>query len=49
MEELQKGNSKSVQSAEWSELDSLLHFHGKVYVPPDPELRHQIVFQHHDT
>ena len=38
VEELQKGNSKSIWSAEWSKLDSLLHFHGKVYVPPDPEL-----------
>ena len=47
--ELRKGNSKSVWSAEWSELDSLLHFRGKVYVPPDPELRRRIVFQHHDT
>ena len=38
VEELWKGNSKPVQSAEWSELDGLLlHFHGKVYVPPDPE------------
>ena len=38
VEELRKGNSKSIRSAEWSELDGLLHFHGKVYVPPDPEL-----------
>ena len=30
VEELQKGKSKSVWSAEWSELDGLLHFHGKV-------------------
>ena len=35
VEELQMGNSKSVQSAEWSELDGLLYFHGKVYIPPD--------------
>ena len=38
VEELRKGNSKSVRLAEWSELDGLLHFRGKVYVPPDPEL-----------
>ena len=49
VEELWKGNSKSVRSAECSELDGLLHFRGKVYVPPDPELRRRIVFQHHDT
>ena len=40
VEELQKGNTKSVQSTEWSKLDSLLHFWGKVYVPPDPEIQH---------
>ena len=38
VEKLWKGNSKSVQLAEWSKLDGLLHFHGKVYIPPDPEL-----------
>jgi hypothetical protein len=26
----------------------LLMFHGKIYVPKDRELRHQIVEQHHD-
>ena len=49
VEELRKGNSKNIQSGEWSELDDLLHFCGKVYIPPDPELRNQVVFQHHDT
>ena len=49
VEELWKRNSKSFRLAEWSELDSLLHFCGKVYIPPDPELRRRIVFQHHDT
>ena len=44
VEELQMGNSKSVQSAEWSELDGLLYFHGKVYIPPDLELQRRIVF-----
>ena len=38
VEELWKGNSKSIRLAEWSELDGLLHFHGKVYIPLDPEL-----------
>ena len=38
VEKLWKGNSKSIQSTEWSELDSLLYFQGKVYVSLDPEL-----------
>jgi hypothetical protein len=38
-----------VKSAEWSESDGLLMFHGKIYVPNDRDLRHRIVKQHHDT
>jgi hypothetical protein len=38
-----------VKSAEWSESDGLLMFHGKIYVPKDRELRHCIVEQHHNT
>ena len=49
VEELQKGHSKSVRAAEWSKLDSLLHFQGKIYVPGSPELQCQIMSQHHDT
>jgi hypothetical protein len=29
----------TVKSAEWSESDRLLMFHGKIYVPKDRELR----------
>jgi hypothetical protein len=32
-----------VKSAEWSESDGLLMFHGKIYLPKDRELRHHIV------
>jgi hypothetical protein len=39
----------TVKSAEWSESDGLLMFHGKVYVPKDRELRRRIVEQHHNT
>ena len=35
--------------AEWSERDGLLHFRGKIYVLGSPELRRQIMSQHHDT
>jgi hypothetical protein len=37
-----------VKSAEWSESDGLLMFHGRIYVPKGRELRHCIVEQHHD-
>ena len=49
VEELRKGKTKSVRSAEWKESEGLLQFRGKIYVPPDPELRRRIVSQHHDT
>jgi hypothetical protein len=38
----------TVKSAEWSESNGLLMFHGKIYVPKDRELRHHIVEQHHN-
>jgi hypothetical protein len=47
--ELQKVKGRgTVKSAEWSESDGLLMFHGKIYVPKDRELRRRIVEQHHD-
>ena len=49
VEELWKGHSRLVRTAEWSESDGLLHFHGKIYVPDGKDLRQQIVSQHHDT
>jgi hypothetical protein len=39
----------TIKSAEWSESDGLLMFHGKIYVPNDRDLRCHIVEQHHDT
>ena len=39
VEELQKGHSRSVQTAEWSESDGLLHFCGKIYIPDGKDLR----------
>jgi hypothetical protein len=48
--ELQKDKSRgTIKSAEWSESDGLLMFHGKIYVPNDRDLRCRIVEQHHDT
>ena len=39
VEELQKGHSKLVHAAEWSEQDGLLHFQGKIYIPGSLELQ----------
>jgi hypothetical protein len=39
----------SVKSAEWSEMDGLLTFRGKIYVPNNRDLHRRIVSQHHDT
>ena len=49
VEELQKGHSRSVWMAEWSESDGLLHFCGKIYVPDGKDLCRRIVSQHHDN
>jgi transposase InsO family protein len=47
--ELRKDKGRGmVKSAEWSESDGLLMFHGKIYVPKDRELRCRIIEQHHD-
>jgi hypothetical protein len=47
--ELRKDKGRgTVKSAEWSESDGLLMFHGKIYVPKDRELRCHIVEKHHN-
>jgi hypothetical protein len=48
--ELQKDKGRgTIKSAEWSESDGLLMFHGKIYIPKDRDLRCRIIEQHHDT
>jgi hypothetical protein len=48
--ELRKDKGRgTVKSAEWSESEGLLMFHGRIYVPNDRDLRCRIVEQHHDT
>ena len=42
-QELQQLASKVVYSMEWSNIDSLLHFWGKIYVLWNPDLRRCIV------
>ena len=34
---------------EWQEADGLIYHKGLIYVPPDTNLRRDIVAQHHDT
>jgi hypothetical protein len=48
--ELQKNKGQGmIKSTEWSESVGLLMFRGKIDVPKDRDLRHQVVEQHHDT
>jgi hypothetical protein len=48
--ELRKDKGRgTIKSAEWSESDGLLMFHGQIYVPNDRDLRCRIVEQHHNT
>jgi len=46
--ELRNSTNKAVHSSEWSNVDSLLRFQGKIYVPRSPDLRRQIVALCHD-
>jgi hypothetical protein len=39
----------TVQGAEWNLCKGLVHYHDHIYVPNDPDLRHCIIAQHHDT
>jgi len=48
-QELRSSANKAVYSSEWSNIDGLLQFRGKIYVPRSPDLRRQIVALCHDT
>jgi hypothetical protein len=37
-EALKSSSAKSLQSSEWSEVDGVLYFHGKIYVPPSSNI-----------
>ena len=43
------GSGANLYSEEWEENDGLVLFRGKVYVPLDGKLRHDIIEAHHDT
>ena len=47
LEEL--GSGVDLWGNEWEEQDSLVLLRGRVYVPLDAQLRHDIVEAHHDT
>ena len=48
-QELRKSSTRSLRSAEWSERDSLLYYHGCIYVLDTSDLRRRIVSLCHDT
>ena len=43
------GSGGNLRGDEWEERDSVVLFRGKVYIPLDGQLRHDIVEAHHDT
>ena len=43
------GSGANLRGDEWEEHDGLVLFRGKVYVPLDTQLWHDIVEAHHDT
>jgi len=43
------GSGANLQGDEWEEHDGLVLFRGKVYVPLNAQLQHDIVEAHHDT
>jgi len=49
VQELQRSANEAVHSSEWSNIDGLLRFRGKIYVPQSPDLRRQIVALCHNT
>jgi hypothetical protein len=44
-----KRTSGLLQGTEWKEDGNLVTFNGRIYVPRDPQLRHDIVQAHHDS
>ena len=47
--ELRSSANKAVHSSEWLNIDGLLWFWGKIYIPQSLDLRRQIVALCHDT
>jgi hypothetical protein len=49
IKELKNSAHSGVRNAEWEEEDGVVLFRGRLYVPLDAQLRHDIVAGHHDT
>jgi hypothetical protein len=49
LEDARSLRKKGQQSTEWSEETGLVLYRGKVYVPPDLDLRRRVVTAHHDS
>ena len=48
-QELWQSTSRSVHLLEWSNINGLLHFQGKIYIPQNPELQRQIVSLYYNS
>jgi len=48
-QELRRSTNGTVHSLKWSNIDGLLRFRGKIYIPQSPDLCKQIVALCHDT
>jgi hypothetical protein len=46
---LKSTSARSIHSSEWSEVDGVLYFCGKIYVPPTADIRQKIVALHHNS
>ncbi len=46
---LKSSSAKSIRSSEWLEVDGILNFRGKIYVPPTSDIRRKIVALNHDS
>jgi len=46
---LKSTSAKSIRSSKWSEIDGILYFWGKIYVPPTSDIRRKIIALCHDS
>ena len=42
-------SSGTLHGSEWKKVDDVITYNGRVYIPKDLQLRHDIVHAHHDT
>jgi len=46
---LKSTSACTIRSSEWLEVDGVLYFCGKIYVPPNADIRRKIVALHHNS